>query len=133
MPVLNISDPETKKDQRVELEEERMSSLIGIKIGEVIEGSIVNLSGHKIRLTGGTDKDGIPMRPDVHGSVKARIILSSGVGYKPRKRGERKRILVRGNTVSADTTFLNFKIEEKPKKGKRKEKKQEKQKKKGKE
>jgi len=119
MPVLVISDPETGGSQRVELEEGRMSSLIGTRIGEVIDGTIANLAGHRIQLTGGTDKDGIPMRPDVHGGVKADIILSGGVGYKPKKKGERKRVVVRGNTVTPETTFLNFKIVEKPKGKKR--------------
>jgi small subunit ribosomal protein S6e len=120
MPSLIVSDPETGKSQKVELNEDRMSPLIGRRIGEVIDGAIVNLPGQKIKFTGGTDKDGIPMRTDVHGSVKARIILSGGVGYKPRKKGERKRIVVRGNTISADTTFLNFEIVEKPKRQRKK-------------
>ena len=121
MPVLIVSDPETGKSQRVELEDERMSPLIGRRIGEAMDGTIANLPGHRIQLTGGTDKDGIPMRPDVHGGAKAKIILSGGVGYKPKRKGARKRVVVRGNTVSADTTFLNFKIVEKPK-GRRKQK-----------
>ncbi|MFQ6054299.1 MAG: S6e family ribosomal protein, partial [Candidatus Bathyarchaeia archaeon] len=51
----------------------------------------------------------------VHGGAKARIVLSGGVGFKPRNRGERRRKTVRGNTVTAETIFLNFKIVEKPK------------------
>lgn len=125
MPILIVSDPETGESQKIELEDSRMSPLIGKRIGEIIEGAIVNLPGYKIQLTGGTDKDGIPMRPDVHGSVKANIILSGGVGYKPKKTGERKRVVVRGNTISSETTFLNFKIlkKSKSKKEKPKEKK----------
>ncbi len=119
MPVLIISDPETGTSQKVELEDNRMGPLVGRRIGEVIDGTVADLGGHKIQLTGGTDKDGIPMRPDVHGSAKSRIILSGGVGYKPKKKGERRRVVVRGNTVSVETTFLNFKIVEKPK-GKKK-------------
>ncbi len=125
MPVLIISDPETGTSQRVELEDARMAPIMGRRIGEVIDGTVADLAGHKIQLTGGTDKDGIPMRPDVHGGVKARVVLSGGVGYKPKKKGERKRVVVRGNTVSADTTFLNFKIVEKPKGRKKKAKKAE--------
>jgi small subunit ribosomal protein S6e len=60
------------------------------------------------------------MRPDVHGGVKARVVLSGGVGYKPKNKGERKRVVVRGNTITAETTFLNFKIIEKPKGQKKK-------------
>ena len=119
MPVLVISDPETGTSQKVELEDERMSPLVGLRIGEVIDGTIANLAGHRIQLTGGTDKDGIPMRPDVHGGAKANIILSGGVGYKPKRKGERKRVVVRGNTVTPETTFLNFKIVERPKGRKR--------------
>jgi small subunit ribosomal protein S6e len=119
MPVLIVSDPETGTSQKVELEDERMSPLVGLRIGEVIDGTIANLAGHRIQLTGGTDKDGIPMRPDVHGGAKANIILSGGVGYKPKRKGERKRVVVRGNTVTPETTFLNFKIVERPKGRKR--------------
>jgi len=120
MPVLIISDPETGTSQKVELEDTRMAPIMGRRIGEIIDGTVADLAGYKIQLTGGTDKDGIPMRPDVHGGVKARIVLSGGVGYKPKNKGERKRVVVRGNTVSVDTTFLNFKIVEKPKGRKKK-------------
>ncbi len=126
MPVLIISDPETGKSQKVELEDNRMGPLVGRRIGEVIDGTVADLACHKLLLTGGTDKDGIPMRPDVHGSAKSRIILSGGVGYKPKRKGERKRMVVRGNMVSIETTFLNFKIVEKPK-GKKKTKTEEKE------
>jgi small subunit ribosomal protein S6e len=125
MPVLIISDPETGTSQKVELEDSRMGPLVGRRIGEIIEGSVADLAGHQLQLTGGTDKDGIPMRPDVHGSAKSRVILSGGVGYKPKRKGERKRVVVRGNTVSVETTFLNLKIVEKPKSTKKTKKKEE--------
>ena len=115
MPVLIISDPEDGTSQKVELEDAMINSLVGKRIGEIIDGTIANLAGYKLKLTGGTDKDGIPMRPDVHGGVKGRYILSGGVGYKPKNKGERRRVVVRGNTVSNETTFLNFSIVERPK------------------
>ena len=65
MPVLIISDPETGRSQRVELEAAQMNPLIGRRRGGTIDGTIANLAGYRIQLTGGTDKDGIPMRPDV--------------------------------------------------------------------
>jgi small subunit ribosomal protein S6e len=120
MPVLIIADPESGTNEKVELEDARMAPLVGRRIGEVIDGTVADLAGYRLQLTGGTDKDGIPMRPDVHGGVKARVVLSGGVGYKPKNKGERKRVVVRGNTVTTDTTFLNFKIVEKPKRQKKK-------------
>src|SRR3989304_762474 len=107
MPVLIIADPDTGKSQKVEIEDARMTSLIGRRIGEVMDGTVANIPGKRIQLMGGIDKDGIPMRPDVHGGVKTRIILSKGIGYKPKHKGQRRRKGIRGNTGSAATIFLN--------------------------
>ena len=115
MPVLIVSDPATGTSQRVEIEDAQLRPLVGTRIGMTIDGAIAGMQGYKLKLTGGTDKDGIPMRPDVHGSAKARIVLSGGVGYKPKDKGMQKRKIVRGNTVSQETTFLNFSIVEAPK------------------
>ncbi|MBN2336390.1 30S ribosomal protein S6e [Candidatus Bathyarchaeota archaeon] len=124
MPVLIVSDPATGTSQRVELDDQQLRALYGTRIGQVLDGSVAGMKGYKIKFTGGTDKDGIPMRPDVHGSAKSRIILSGGVGYKPKDKGEKKRKVVRGNTVSAETTFLNFSVAEAPKEKKKAPKKE---------
>ena len=115
MPTFIVSDPATGTSQRVEIEDAQLRPLVGTRIGMTIDGAIAGMQGYKLKLTGGTDKDGIPMRPDVHGSAKARIVLSGGVGYKPTDKGMKKRKIVRGNTVSQETTFLNFSIVEAPK------------------
>jgi small subunit ribosomal protein S6e len=121
MPILIVSDPAAGTSQRVEIDASRMGPLVGTRIGQTIDGALAGMQGYKLKLTGGTDKDGIPMRPDVHGSAKARIVLSGGVGYSPKNRGEQKRKVVRGNTVSQETTFLNFVVAEAPKARKKKE------------
>ncbi len=115
MPVLIVSNPADGTSQRVEIDDQQLRALYGTRIGQVVEGAVADMKGYRIKLTGGTDKDGIPMRPDVHGSAKARIILSGGVGYKPKDKGEKKRKVVRGNTVNAEIAFLNFTVVEAPK------------------
>ncbi|MCD6480174.1 30S ribosomal protein S6e [Candidatus Bathyarchaeota archaeon] len=115
MPILNISDPETGTTKKVEIDEDRMRVLIGRRIGEIIDGAVAGMPGYKLQLTGGCDRDGFPMRPDIHGGVKVKILLSDGPGYRPRRKGERRKKTVRGNTVTPETTFLNLKIVEKPK------------------
>ncbi len=115
MPIFIVSDPATGTSQRVEIEDAQLRPLVGTRIGVTIDGAIAGMQGYKLKLTGGTDKDGIPMRPDVHGSAKARIVLSGGVGYKPKDKGIKRRKIVRGNTISQETTFLNFSIVETPK------------------
>jgi small subunit ribosomal protein S6e len=123
MPVLIVSNPADGTSQRVEIDDQQLRALYGTRIGQVVEGAVADMQGYRIRLTGGTDKDGIPMRPDVHGSAKARVVLSGGVGYKPKDKGEKKRKVVRGNTVNAEIAFLNFTVVEAPK-GKKKTKKE---------
>jgi small subunit ribosomal protein S6e len=125
-----ISDPETGTSKAVELEEARASPLIGRRIGEVIDGSILDMSGHKAQIRGGSDKDGFPMRPSVHGGVRRRVVLSGGVGFNPQNEGMRRRKTVRGNVITDEIVQINVKIVEKPKQPKEgkkaKEKKEEK-------
>jgi len=110
-----ISDPETGTSKTVELEETRAIPLIGRKIGEVIDGSILDLPGHKAQITGGSDKDGFPMRPNVHGGVRRQVVLSGGAGFNPQSEGERERKTVRGNVITDEIVQVNVKIVEKPK------------------
>jgi small subunit ribosomal protein S6e len=125
-----VSDPETGTSKVVELQEARAAPLIGKRIGEVMDGAVVDLSGHKIQLMGGSDKDGFPMRPSVHGGVRRRIVLSGGVGFNPTTEGMRRRKTIRGNVITDEIVQVNMKIVEKPKgakEGKKpKEKKEEK-------
>jgi len=121
-----VSDPETGTSKVVELEESRAAPLIGRKIGEVIEGSVVDLSGHKLQITGGSDKDGFPMRQNVHGGVRRQVILSGGVGFNPQMKGERRRKTVRGDVITDEIVQLNMKIMEKPKQPKESKKTREK-------
>lgn len=111
-----VSDPETGTSKVVELEGMRAAPLIGRKIGEVVDGSIVDLPAHKLQITGGSDKDGIPMRANVHGGGRRKVILSGGAGFNPKKEGERKRKTVRGNIITDDIVQINAKIVEKPQK-----------------
>jgi small subunit ribosomal protein S6e len=117
-----ISDPETGKSQFVEVEEAQAVPLIGRKLGEVIDGTAVKMSGYKLLITGGSDKDGFPMRPNIHGGVRVGAILSEGVGFHPSKNGERKRKTLRGNVITDSIVQINMKIVEHPKKSKKAEK-----------
>ena len=110
MPLLVVSDPSTGKSQKIELEDSKITPLIGKRIGETIDGSLIGIQGYELKITGGTDKDGIPMRPDVHGGSKMAVILSGGVGYNPKNKGLRKKKVVRGNTISIESKFLNLSI-----------------------
>jgi small subunit ribosomal protein S6e len=110
-----VSDPEEGTSKTVELEDARAVPLIGKKIGDIIDGSVVGLPGFKVQITGGSDKDGFPMRPNVHGGVRRNVVLSGGVGFNPKNDGERRRKRVRGNIITDEIVQVNMKIVEKPK------------------
>jgi small subunit ribosomal protein S6e len=114
-----VSDPETGKSQSLEFDETQASPLISRKLGEVIDGAVVKLSGYKLKITGGSDKDGFPMRPNIHGGVRVGAILSEGVGFHSSNKGERKRKTLRGNVITDSIVQVNMKIVDKPKKSKK--------------
>lgn len=113
-----VSDPQTGTSKVVEVEEARAVPFIGRRIGENIEGTVVDLPATKLLITGGSDKDGVPMRPNVHGGVRRKVVLSGGVGFNAKKSGERKRKAVRGNVITDDIVQVNVKIVEQPAKPK---------------
>ena len=86
------------------------NSLIGKKIGEEVDGIFVSLPGYKLQITGGSDKDGFPMRADLQGMQRRKILTAKGKGFRPKKEGVRKRLTVCGNTISLNTAQINMKI-----------------------
>ncbi len=86
---------------------EAANRFLGLKIGDRVDASIIGLSGKMLEIRGGSDLAGFPMRPDIAGPVKKYVLLSSGPGFRPREDGERRRKLVRGNTISEDIVQIN--------------------------
>ena len=109
-----VSDPQAGTSKVVEIEEARAAPLIGRKIGETIDGSVVDLPAHKVQIRGGSDKDGVPMRGNVHGGVRRRVVLSGGTGFSPQRKGQRKRKTVRGSIITDEIVQINMKIVERP-------------------
>jgi small subunit ribosomal protein S6e len=87
-----------------ELKDKSAQPLLGTKVGSIIDSSIVGVAGGKLKITGGSDKSGTPMRSDVHGGVKKYVLLSTGVGNRS---DARIRKLVRGNMVTEEIYQLN--------------------------
>lgn len=107
--VISTSDG---KSRQLEVPEERQSALYGKKIGDLLDGSLLGFSNTKLRITGGSDKDGFPMRRDFPGMRRKRILLTSGVGFHPARDGLRKKKNIRGNTVGEDISQVNFLVVE---------------------
>jgi len=106
---LTISDNKGKSVTK-ELKDNDVNQLLGLQIGNDTDASVVGLEG-KMKVTGGSDKSGIPMRPDLHGMARKQILIPKGVGLQDTVKGLRKRKLVRGNTISEEIYQINFRYD----------------------
>jgi len=106
---VTISDTKGKSITR-ELKDNDANPLLGLLIGQETDASLVGLDG-KIKITGGSDKSGIPMRSDLLSSARKRILIPKGVGLRHTKKGLRKRKLLRGNTISEEIYQINSKYD----------------------
>ncbi len=106
---LTISDIKGKSLSK-ELKDSDANPLLGLQLGNETDASIVGLTG-KLKLTGGSDKSGIPMRNDIHGAARKRVLLSKGVGLQDAETGQRVRKLMRGNTISEEIYQINCKFD----------------------
>jgi small subunit ribosomal protein S6e len=104
-----IADPKTRKAYQKEIEQNK-TGLLGKKIGDRIAGNLIDLPGYEFEITGGSDKEGFPMRADVTGTGRKRIVLAYPPGFHPKIKGQRKRKSVRGNTISQDIVQVNLKV-----------------------
>ncbi|MHA1730149.1 MAG: S6e family ribosomal protein [Promethearchaeota archaeon] len=107
---LNIASGKNKisKGQTKVVQLEKIDPIIGKKSGDIIDGGLVGLPGYELKITGGSDSSGIPMRFDVHGPVKKRILLSRGPCYHAKRKGQKKRKIVRGSEITDDMKQINM-------------------------
>ena len=98
------------RSKKVELSDVKKVS--GLKIGDTFKGEIIDLPGYVFRISGGADNSGFPMRRDVDGTQKRKILAVSGVGLKKKAKGIKQKKTVSGNTVSARTSMLNVAVVE---------------------
>ncbi len=108
---LVINDVKTGKAFQRLLSNEEAKKLEGLKMGYTFKGELIGMEGYEFKITGGSDKQGFPMRADVNGTFKKKILLSGGVGYKPKQKGVRKRKSIRGNTIADDIAQVNARTE----------------------
>ncbi|MCQ2071012.1 MAG: 30S ribosomal protein S6e [archaeon] len=109
---LVINDVKTGKSYNVTVSGHYANSLDGKNIGETIDGVFAGLPGYKLKITGGSDKTGTPMRKDVPGKKKSYLLLSEGLGFHEKYPGQRKRVGTRGSAISSEIVQINMIVAE---------------------
>ncbi len=107
---ISIADPAAKKSYKYEVKEQQADGLIGLKLGSMVDGESIGLSGFSFTLTGGSDSCGFPLRAGIN-MVRKQVVMRGGVGLKiSGTRGFRKRKTVCGNTINDTTKQINLKV-----------------------
>ena len=108
--ILVISEPTSGKSFQTEVPKDKVSALLGKKIGDELDGGLVAAAGYVFKVTGGSDTSGYPMRHDVTGPRRTGVLLSSGTGFISHSHGQRAKRNVRGNLVSDEIQQVNCKV-----------------------
>lgn len=96
-----------------DIDETGQNFLEGKRIGEEFDASVLGLDGYTLEIRGGSDKQGFPMKKNLHGTSRRKILAKEGTGVRNLRRGERKRKSMRGNAVSEEIVQVNTKVVEK--------------------
>ncbi len=107
-----LSNPKTGKSYQKVLKDEDSKRLMGLKIGDKIKGETMDLAGYEFEVTGGSDFAGFPMRKDVQGIGRKKILATEGVGLRKKRnaRGVKIRKSVASNTIYEKTAQVNMKV-----------------------
>jgi small subunit ribosomal protein S6e len=107
---LNIGDPKSKKTITKAIANNATEAFMGKKIGDKVHGDSFDLTGYEFEITGGSDNAGFPMRRDVKGIARKRILIVGGVGLRKNLKGRKVRKSVAGNTIYQKTAQINLKV-----------------------
>ena len=107
---LNINDPKAGKSYKKEIEGKSTDIFKGKKLKDSLEGNTLGFKGYQFTITGGSDKQGFPMRFDLEIQGRKKILLVSGTGAKKKDQGIKQRKTMRGNTLSDQISQINLKV-----------------------
>jgi small subunit ribosomal protein S6e len=100
-----VSDTKSGKAYMASTEQD---VFVGKKMGEVVKLDEIGLPGYEAKITGGSDKQGFPMNVSLVGSARKKILTGNASGFSTSRKGERRRISVRGSTISNEISQINM-------------------------
>jgi len=107
---LNVSFPATGCQKLFEVvDEHKIRIFYEKRMGQEVEADPLGdeWKGYVLKIAGGNDKQGFPMKQGVLTNSRVRLLLSKGHScYRPRRQGERKRKSVRGCIVDGNLSVL---------------------------
>jgi small subunit ribosomal protein S6e len=111
--VVSCRDNGLSKGYKVE-EEHKWGQVIDMKVGNEMDGEKIlgeAYKGYTLRISGGTDENGFPMKNGVLKKGRAKLLIPPGTcGLRFGRTGERKRRSVRGCIIDRDIGCVHLTI-----------------------
>jgi small subunit ribosomal protein S6e len=105
-----LSDQKTGHAYNVNVSGGPAGALIGKRIGDEVDAGPFGLSGYRMEITGGSDRNGTPARRNLPLAGRRKLLLSGGTGFKPVREGQRQRKSIRGNEITSDFVQVNARV-----------------------
>jgi small subunit ribosomal protein S6e len=106
-----VSDPRDGKSYQLTVSGQHANVLVRKKIGDEIDGMFLGLPGYKVQITGGSDRDGFPMRPEIRSAARKKLLVSDSIGNRPKDYpGKRSKLNLRGGEISPEIAQINTKV-----------------------
>src|SRR5688500_8211097 len=106
-----VSDPKDGKSYQLTVTGRHANVLVRKQHGDEVDRMFLGLPGYKVKITGGSDKDGFPMRPEVHTAIRKRMLVAESIGYQPKDYpGKREKVSLRGGEISPEIVQINTKV-----------------------
>jgi small subunit ribosomal protein S6e len=113
---INIANPKSGQQKVIVVEDEhKLMNFYDKRMGMQVAGECLGdeFKNYTLKISGGNDKQGFPMKQGVLKNSRVRLLFSKGMScYRERRKGMRKRKSVRGCIVGHDLAILNLIIQE---------------------
>lgn len=111
---LNISNPATGAQKLIDIEDEKkLRPFMDKRISQEVDASCLGneWKGYIVRVSGGNDKQGFPMKQGILTNNRVRLLMKRGTScYRERRSGERRRKSVKGCVVDSNLSVLSLVI-----------------------
>jgi len=111
---LNIANPATGAQKLVDIEDEKkLRPFFDKRISQEVDAGCLGneWKGYVVRISGGNDKQGFPMKQGILTNNRVRLLMARGMScYRERRSGERRRKSVKGCIVDNNLSVLSLVI-----------------------
>jgi len=105
-----LSDAKTGRAYNINVIGGVAGALTGERNGHEMDAGPFGLPGYRRGITGASDCNGKTAMRNLPPAGRRKLLLSGGVGFRPKMDGQRRRKSIRGNEITSDFVQINAKV-----------------------